>query len=251
MAWQRKIPFGYEIRGGQLRPHPQEGDAVRYIFGQYLAGASLLAIAEGMTGRGPRYHQHTPEWNKHMVKRVLENARYTGADGYPPLVSGEDFAAVQDQRGARNTYAPLPAETRPIQAKAVCGLCGAKLIRGHRTHGRVHWKCQNADCGQSVSLSDETLAAGGIVIDKTAHSVTIDGKSVDLSYKEFELLAYFLENKGIALSREKILNNVWNYDYFGDARTIDTHVKKLRSKMEGKGELIKTIWGMGYKFDVE
>ena len=99
--------------------------------------------------------------------------------------------------------------------------------------------------------SGEILAAGGIVIDKAAHSVTIDGKPVDLSYKEFELLTYFLENKGIALSREKILNNVWNYDYFGDARTIDTHVKKLRSKMEGKGDLIKTIWGMGYKFDVE
>lgn len=99
--------------------------------------------------------------------------------------------------------------------------------------------------------SEQTLAAGGIVIDKAAHSVAIDGKSIDLSYKEFELLAYFLENKGIALSREKILNNVWNYDYFGDARTIDTHVKKLRSKMEGRGELIKTIWGMGYKFDVE
>lgn len=99
--------------------------------------------------------------------------------------------------------------------------------------------------------SEQTLAAGGIVIDKAAHSVAIDGKSIDLSYKEFELLAYFLENKGIALSREKILNNVWNYDYFGDARTIDTHVKKLRSKMEGKCELIKTIWGMGYKFDVE
>ena len=99
--------------------------------------------------------------------------------------------------------------------------------------------------------SEQTLAAGGIVIDKAAHSVAIDGKSIDLSYKEFELLAYFLENKGIALSREKILNNVWNYDYFGDARTIDTHVKKLRSKMEGKGELITTIWGMGYKFDVE
>lgn len=99
--------------------------------------------------------------------------------------------------------------------------------------------------------NEEILSAGGIVIDKAAHSVTIDGKSIDLSYKEFELLTYFLENKGIALSREKILNNVWNYDYFGDARTIDTHVKKLRSKMEGKGELIKTIWGMGYKFDVE
>ena len=96
---------------------------------------------------------------------------------------------------------------------------------------------------------DEKLEAGGIVLDKMAHSVTIDGQPIDLSYKEFELLAYFLENKGIALSREKILNNVWNYDYFGDARTIDTHVKKLRSKMGEKGDLIKTIWGMGYKLE--
>ena len=98
---------------------------------------------------------------------------------------------------------------------------------------------------------DEKLEAGGIVLDKTAHSVTIDGQPIDLSYKEFELLAYFLENKGIALSREKILNNVWNYDYFGVARTIDTHVKKLRSKMGEKGDLIKTIWGMGYKLSVD
>lgn len=99
--------------------------------------------------------------------------------------------------------------------------------------------------------SDEQLMAGGITMNKTAHMVTIDGESIDLSYKEFELLAYFMENRGIALSREKILNNVWNYDYFGDARTIDTHVKKLRSKMGKKGELIKTIWGMGYKFEAE
>ena len=97
--------------------------------------------------------------------------------------------------------------------------------------------------------SDEILEVNGIVIDKAAHSVTIDGAPVDLSYKEFELLAYFMENKGIALSREKILNSVWNYDYFGDARTIDTHVKKLRSKMNGKGDLIKTIWGVGYKLE--
>ena len=97
---------------------------------------------------------------------------------------------------------------------------------------------------------DEKLEAGGIVIDKAAHQVTIDGQNIDLSYKEFELLSYFMENQGIALSREKILNNVWNYDYFGDARTIDTHVKKLRSKMGPKGDLIKTIWGMGYKFEV-
>lgn len=101
------------------------------------------------------------------------------------------------------------------------------------------------------SSQTEELEAGGITVDKTAHTVSIDGDFVDLSFKEFELLTYFMENQGIALSREKILNNVWNYDYFGDARTIDTHVKKLRSKLGEKGEYIKTIWGMGYKFEVE
>lgn len=93
------------------------------------------------------------------------------------------------------------------------------------------------------------LEVGGIVLDKGAHLVTIEGRTISLSYKEFELLAYFMENKGLALSREKILNHVWNYDYFGDARTIDTHVKKLRSKLGIKGEMIKTIWGMGYKLE--
>ena len=99
--------------------------------------------------------------------------------------------------------------------------------------------------------AEEKMEAGGIELDKAAHQVQVDGKSIDLSYKEFELLTYFLENQGIALSREKILNNVWNYDYFGDARTIDTHVKKLRNKLGDKGDYIKTIWGMGYKFEVE
>ena len=102
----------------------------------------------------------------------------------------------------------------------------------------------------NVLDADEHVEAGGIVVHKAAHQVQVDGKDVELSYKEFELLSYFLENQGIALSREKILNNVWNYDYFGDARTIDTHVKKLRSKLGEKGEYIKTIWGMGYKFEV-
>ena len=99
------------------------------------------------------------------------------------------------------------------------------------------------------AASEGALEIGGIVMDKAAHSVKIDGQPIDLSVKEFELLEYFLTNKGVALSREKILNNVWNYDYFGDARTIDTHVKKLRSKMGEKGDYIKTIWGMGYKFE--
>ena len=102
----------------------------------------------------------------------------------------------------------------------------------------------------NVLAADDTMEAGGIELNKAAHEVLIDGKSVELSYKEFELLAYFMSKQGVALSRERILNNVWNYDYFGDARTIDTHVKKLRSKLGAKGEYIKTIWGMGYKFEV-
>ncbi|MDE7312564.1 MAG: response regulator transcription factor [Eubacterium sp.] len=101
-----------------------------------------------------------------------------------------------------------------------------------------------------LAAEGQAVETGGILIDKAAHLVTVDGQRMDLSYKEFELLSYFVENEGIALSREKILNHVWNYDYFGDARTIDTHVKKLRSKMGAKGDYIKTIWGMGYKFEV-
>ena len=100
-------------------------------------------------------------------------------------------------------------------------------------------------------LDDGDIEVGGIYINQSAHEVKIDGEPIDLSFKEFELLTYFVENQGIALSREKILNNVWDYDYFGDARTIDTHVKKLRSKLGEKGNYIKTIWGMGYKFEVD
>ena len=100
------------------------------------------------------------------------------------------------------------------------------------------------------AASNDTLEIGGIKLDRQAHIVSIDGKPIDLSVKEFELLEFFMTNKGVALSRDKILNNVWNYDYFGDARTIDTHVKKLRAKMGEKGDSIKTIWGMGYKFEI-
>lgn len=105
---------------------------------------------------------------------------------------------------------------------------------------------------RSGSLKEDApMEAGGISIDQSAHVVKVDGKQIDLSYKEFELMCFFMENQGIALSREKILNHVWNYDYFGDARTIDTHVKKLRSKIGEKGAYIKTIWGVGYKFEIE
>ncbi len=98
--------------------------------------------------------------------------------------------------------------------------------------------------------ASERIEAGGIVIDKLSHRVLIDDREVELSYTEFELLSFFMENQDVALSREKILNSVWNYDYFGDARTIDTHVKKLRAKLGERGDSIKTIWGIGYKFEV-
>ena len=101
------------------------------------------------------------------------------------------------------------------------------------------------------SIGKKVVEAGGIQLDVDAHVATNDGTPVELSVKEFELLYYFINNEGIALSREKILNHVWDYDYFGDARTIDTHVKKLRSKLDDKGNYIKTIWGMGYKFEVD
>lgn len=107
----------------------------------------------------------------------------------------------------------------------------------------------NALLRRTTGDNEEILDIAGITVNKIAHTVTIDGKEIDLSFKEFELLTYFMENRGVALSREKILNNVWNYDYYGDARTIDTHVKKLRSKMGEKGRFISTIWGMGYKFE--
>lgn len=102
----------------------------------------------------------------------------------------------------------------------------------------------------NIITLEDVICVGSIELNKAAHLVNVDGEAVELSFKEFELLAYFIENQGIALSREKILNSVWNYDYFGDARTIDTHVKKLRSKLGDKGDYIKTIWGMGYKFEV-
>ena len=104
---------------------------------------------------------------------------------------------------------------------------------------------------RSLAVKTDSIEVGGILLDKAAHQVSVDGKQVELSFKEFELLSYFVENQGLALSRENILNHVWNYDYFGDARTIDTHVKKLRSKLGKQGEYIKTIWGMGYKFEVD
>jgi len=157
MAWQRKTPFGYMIQDGETIPCPAEADAVRSIFTSYLAGASYARIAEAMSKGGIPYHRHTPQWNKHMVKRILENGKYLGTDIYPRLVSDEDFLAVQLQREDKTDYAPCPAGLNPIREKAVCAVCGGRITRNTKSHGRPRWVCENPDCGAIVHVSDETI----------------------------------------------------------------------------------------------
>lgn len=158
MAWQRKIPFGYQMHGGEIQLHPQEAETVRTIFTRYLAGASLLTIAESLTKHGPRYHEHTPEWNKHMVKRILENPKYIGGQGHPQIVSDEDFLAVQLRKADCTRPVSRSAEIVPVLDKMVCAMCGSPMRRDTRTHGRPRWQCQNPDCRQTVFISDEALS---------------------------------------------------------------------------------------------
>lgn len=157
MAWQRKTPFGYMIQNGEIIHHPQESGAVREIFARYLRGESYSQIAGEMERLGLRYHQHTPQWNKHMVKRILENERYLGADGYPRLVEDRDFLAVRLRCESQTTYAPCLPDLAPIREKAVCAVCGAKMKRDTKRHGHPRWHCQNPACGHSLYIDDESL----------------------------------------------------------------------------------------------
>lgn len=157
MAWQRKIPFGYQVQNGRINCHPEEAELVRAIFSRYLLGGSYSQIADEMARQGVRYHQHTAQWNKHMVKRILENERYLGMDGYPQLVTDEEFLAVRLRRGEQNTYAPCPSEIIPIRDKAVCALCGEKMARDTKSRGRPRWRCKNPECGGSVYLDDSII----------------------------------------------------------------------------------------------
>ena len=157
MAWQRKIPFGYTIRDGELTVSAMEADAVKNIYALDLDGLSYSKIAEEMMRRGIQYHQHTPEWNKHMVKRILENQKYLGADGYPRLIPDEDFLTAQFRREDKTTYTPCPAFISPIREKSRCGDCGAQMTRNTKSHGRPRWCCENASCGNTRSIRDEEL----------------------------------------------------------------------------------------------
>ena len=157
MAWQRKTPFGYMVRGGETVPCPTEADAVQNIFTRYLAGASFGRIAEEMSRGNIPYHQHTSQWNKHMVKRILENGKYLGTGVYPRLISDEEFLAAQIQREDKTDYAPRPAALNPIREKAVCAVCGGRIVRDTKSHGRPRWVCANPDCGTIIHISDEDI----------------------------------------------------------------------------------------------
>ena len=157
MAWQRKIPFGYRIQNGKPTVYLQEAQAVRNIFNRYLAGASYSQIAAEMTQHGPRYHQHTEVWNKHMVKRILENETYLGGGIYPQLMEADALMAVRLQRSERNTFAPWPEILRPIRGKVLCAHCGARMERNTKTKGRPRWVCVNDSCRQSVCIGDDEL----------------------------------------------------------------------------------------------
>ena len=157
MAWQRKTPFGYLIQNGEIIRHPDESGAVQGIFARYLRGESYSRIAAEMERLGPRYHQHTPQWNKHMVKRILENERYLGTEGYPRLIEDQDFLNVRLRREMQTTYSPCPPDLAPIRKKAVCAVCGAKMKRDTKRHGHPRWHCQNPACGHSLYIDDETL----------------------------------------------------------------------------------------------
>lgn len=156
MAWQRKVPFGYAIQNGEFVCNDTEAGAVRAIYAMYRSGSTYSQIAVEMERQGIPYHAHTPHWNKHMVKRILENQRYLGRDGYPQLVPDEDYRAVDHQRASKTSYAPCPVSIPPIRKKAVCGLCGARMIRDTRNR-HPRWLCQNPECGHRSFIKDAAL----------------------------------------------------------------------------------------------
>lgn len=157
MAWQRNIPFGYEMRNGTIIANGPEESAVHEIFTAYLCGSSYSEIAERMERQGILYHRHTPHWNKHMVKRILENERYLGKDGYPALIDSADFNAVQRRKAAANTYAPCPADIQRIRKKMVCAVCGGSLRRRTARQGRQYWRCDDPACGQRFCVPDKAI----------------------------------------------------------------------------------------------
>jgi len=170
MAWQRTIPFGYQMRQGKIEISRMEADAVKDIFARYLNGESLQHIATALTTQGVRYHRHTDCWNKNMVSRILENARYLGDELYPRVVDEKDFLAARMLKAGRKTFTPCTV-SEEIRAKTTCGCCGAKLDRAIKNRKTSRWECENPDCGHTVYISDEALVGSiNTLLDELAHT---------------------------------------------------------------------------------
>ena len=159
MAWQRKIPFGYIMKKGEIQCCPTESKVIKEIFRLYLEGMAYSKIADAMMLRGIRYHGHTEKWNKHMVKRILENERYLGEKEYPPIIKHETFMGVQLIKGEKNTYTPCPEYIKPIREKAVCDACGGRMLRDTRASGKPRWYCEKEGCTNRRYIEDEDVRA--------------------------------------------------------------------------------------------
>jgi hypothetical protein len=159
MAWQRKIPFGYRIQDGETVLHPDEADAVRGIFDRYLKGGSYRTIANGMSGDGFHYHEATPKWNKHMVTRILENARYTGADGWLTIIPGDVFDQAAELRASKTEGCrEQPVCVNAVKRKLICAICGTSYSVSSHTRDGIRWRhCGNEECGAMLKLADAEL----------------------------------------------------------------------------------------------
>lgn len=159
MAWQRKIPFGYQMTGGELERCPAEEQAVTDIFSLYAQGLSYSGIAQEMMRQGIPYHRHTPTWNKHMVKRILENEVYLGEKGYPQIISQESYMTVQLMKGGKTVFNPCPDYIQPVRVKSVCGVCGGRMLRDTRSNGKPRWYCENKGCSKRHYIEDANIHA--------------------------------------------------------------------------------------------
>lgn len=170
MAWQRTIPFGYQMRQGEIECNAAEAAAVKDVFARYLQGESLQYIATVLTAQGVRYHQHTDCWNKNMVKRILENAHYLGDEQYPCIIGEKDYLAAQTLKEGKNSYTPC-AVSAEIRAKAVCSRCGARFHRIVKNRKTSRWDCENPDCGHTINISDEQFnATVNTLLETLAHT---------------------------------------------------------------------------------
>ncbi|MBQ5430169.1 MAG: response regulator transcription factor [Lachnospiraceae bacterium] len=221
-------------------------ERMRKLVGDYLKRDGFQVLEAGDGEEALYIYEDQPD-----IALIILDVMMPRMDGYETLKNLRKFSTVpvimltakSEEEDALLGFQAGADEfvTKPFSPKVLVARVKAIIARSSD-------EVMNA---QETEEMPGVLEAGNLRLDENAHVVSADGEDVLLSVKEFELLAYFMKNRGIALSREKILNSVWDYDYFGDARTIDTHVKKLRSKLGDCGSYIHTIWGMGYKFDTE